>query len=324
MKNYCQLSLQERELIFLYQGQGKSNREIGRLLGRDHRTISREWQRNREGRYSPSLAQERYKERRKERQAGKLSDPALRNYIIAKLGKHWSPEQISGRLKLKVPKLTVSSESIYQFVYAKENSRLKLWDFLRRRHPKRQLFNQRKIKCPLVIPNRVFIEQRPEKINLRKEIGHWETDNMEGLKKIPDAVSVTVERKSHLVRLFKLANKQKEEKSSSLLTQFDQWPRNLTKTFTMDNGTENYEHEKIARALKCQTYFCHPYHAWEKGTVENTIGLVRQYFPKKTDLSKINQADLNWVAWELNNRPRKVLGFYTPSEMLYKDTGWVT
>lgn len=323
MKNYHHLALCEREMIFLYQGQGKSTREIGRLLGRNHRTIAREIKRNSHSQYLPSLAQKLACDRRKESKTGKLSDPTLKHYIIGKLGKHWSPEQIAGRLRLKVPSLSISFESIYQFVYAKENRSLKLWDFLRRRHPKRQLFQQRKVKVRS-IPNRVFIENRPLKATLRKEAGHWETDNMEGLKKIPGAVSVNVERKSHLTRLFKLTNKQAEEKSNSLITQFDSWPRNLVKTLTMDNGTENYEHEKVTQALGCKTYFCHPYHAWEKGTVENTIGLVRQYFPKRTDLSGITQADLNWVAWELNNRPRKILGFYTPSEILYKDTGWVT
>lgn len=324
MKNYHHLSLSERELIFLYSGQEKNGREIAKLLGRHHRTISRELQRNSHSKYFPSLAQQFCEKRRQNRQVGKLSDPALRNYLIAKLGKHWSPEQISGRLKLKVPALSISFESIYQFVYEKENRSLKLWEFLRRRHPKRQLFKQRKVKCKSQIPHRIFLEQRPEKANLRKETGHGETDNMEGLKKIPSAVSVTVDRKNHFTRLFKLKGKQAEEKSNSIILQFANWPRDLIKTLTMDNGLENYEHEKVAKILHCQTFFCHPYHPYEKGTVENTIGLVRQYFPKKTDLSKIAQADLNWVAWELNNRPRKILGFYTPSEILYKDTGWVT
>lgn len=122
----------------------------------------------------------------------------------------------------------------------------------------------------------------------------------------------------------RLENKKAEEKSQSMINQFYRWPSPLVKTITMDNGLENHDHEETARILNCQTYFCNAYHAWEKGTVENTIGLVREYIPKKTDLSEIAKADLNWIAWELNNRPRKRLGFLTPSEVFYKETGWGT
>lgn len=324
MNNYHHLNQNDREMIFLYLGQGKSFRQIGKILHRDHRTIGRELERNEDKEYSPSSAQKLARERRINTKVGKLDDQSLRNYIIRKLGAHWSPEQISGRLKLKVPNLGISTESIYQFIYDKSNKKLGLWEFLRRRHPKRQLFNQRKVKCKNQIPNRVLISERPVEVALRKEMGHWETDNMEGRKMIPGAVSVNVERKSHLTRLAKLNGKKADEKSFSIISQFSGWPDYLIKTITMDNGTENFEHEKVAKTLGCKTYFCNPYHAWEKGTVENTIGLVRQYFPKGTDLSQVKQGDLNWVAWELNNRPRKILGYYTPSEIFNKETGWVT
>lgn len=324
MKNYHHLKQTDRELIFLYKGQGKSYREIGRLMGKDYRTIGREILRNNSHGYLPSQAQKLANKRRKESKVGKLDDPLVRKYVIAKLGRHWSPEQISGRLKLKVPDLSISYEGIYQFVYGKENKGLRLWEFLRRRHSKRQLFSQRRVNHKNQIPNRVSISRRPLEANLRREVGHWETDNMEGIKSIPLAVSVNVDRKSGVVKMDKLLNKKAEEKAMSLINRFSKWPSRLTKTLTFDNGVENHNHEKVANLLNCQTFFCNPYHAWEKGTVENTIGLVRQYIPKGTDLTNVTKADLNWIDWELNNRPRKRLGFQTPSEVFYKETGWGT
>lgn len=322
MKNYHHLNQNERELIFLSLGQKKSYRQIADLIGKDQRTIGREIRRNGLEKYSPSLAQDLTNKRRKESKRGKLDDSLVRKYIIGKLSRHWSPEQIAGRLRLKRSDLSVSTESVYQFIYARENKRLRLWEFLRRRHPKRQLFNQRRLKAKNRIPNRVLILERPQEANLRQKVGHWETDNMEGIKTVPDAVSVCVDRKSKLVKIDKLKSKKARNKKNSLINQFNRWPSSLIKTLTMDNGAENYEHEKVARALNCPTFFCNPYHAWEKGTVENTIGLVRQYIPKKTDLSETTKAELNQIAWELNNRPRKTLGFLTPSEVFYRETGW--
>lgn len=333
MKKYQHLAIGERELIFLYHQQGKSNREIARLIGKDQRTIGRELKRNSESekkggerQYSPFRAQSLADQRRKDSKlkVKKLTDPALRGWVIRKLGKGWSPEQIAGRLKLKVSDLAVSYETIYQFIYARENRKVRLWELLRRRHSRRQFTGLRKVKRKRLIPGRIFIEQRPEEANLRLVVGHWETDNMEGLRKTPACVSVNVDRRSYVVKLGKLKNKKAEEKENSLVNQLGKLPRRLVRTLTMDNGLENCRHQKVARKLGCQTYFCNPYHSWEKGTVENTIGLVRQYLPKGTNLTEITQGELSWIAWQLNHRPRKKLGYYTPSEIFEKETGWVT
>lgn len=329
MKKYNHIDLNEREQIFLYLGQGKKYREIGRILGRDHRAIREEVKRNSKKNsrskvveYSPSLAQNLAAKRRKESKFGKLDNPVLKNYVIRKLGSHWSPEQISGRLKRKAPNLYVSAIAIYDFIYDKENNRLRLWEFLRHRHPKRQLFNGSRVKAKNSIPNRVFIDKRPQEANLRKEVGHWETDNIEGIKTNTDTISIAVDRKSIFTKMDKLLSQTSEEKSESIIGQFERLPGNVAKTFTMDNGMENTKHEKIARFLGCETYFCNAYHFWEKGTVENTIGLVREYIPKGTDLSKITKAEVSAIAWELNNRPRKKLGFKTPLEVFFKEAGW--
>lgn len=333
MTKYTQLGLPERELIYLYLNQGKSLREIGRLLHRNHRTISRELKRNQETvgdseelvKYAPSQAQGLAANRRFQSKVGlrKMDNPLLKQWVIRKLGIGWSPEQIAGRLKLKAPNLKISYETIYQFIYAKENRKLRLFELLRKRHQRRQLKYGRRCQ-QLQIPGRIFIDDRPQAANLRLEVGHWETDNMEGKRGSSGNVSTTVDRKSLLTKLTKLISKESSEKAAALFHDFGRWPSSLIKSITYDNGTENHSHQQVAQKLNCQTFFCHPYHSWEKGTVENTIGLVREYLPKGMDLSIITQGELSWIANQLNNRPRKKLGYYTPSEIFEKETGWVT
>lgn len=327
MNKYHHINQQERELIFLYANQGKSNREIGRLVGRDHQSIGRELKRNSTSltkKYLPSAAQLRADNRRKKSKISKLDDAALRSFVIGKIQDHWSPEQIAGRLKLKAPAAYVSYETIYGFIYLPENKKFKLWDFLRHRHPRREVCHGRKTKKLRQIPHRVFISERPEEANLRLTIGHWETDLMEGKRTRSGHVSAVCDRKSLLVKLGKVASKKPEDKHVSVVNLFRQEEYPFVKTITMDNGGENFHHYKIAQDLDCKTYFCNPYHAWEKGTVENTIGLVRQYFPKGTDLTGVLQEELTQIAHELNSRPRKKLGFYTPLEVFTRETKWGT
>lgn len=318
----------------MLNGKGKSQREIGEILGRDHRTIGRELKRNSSKSYSdsnpatplysPSKAEELTEGRRRNSKSRRLDDPSLRSFVIGKLSRGWSPEQIAGRLKLKAENVSISHETIYQFIYAKENKHLRLWEFLRRRYPKRRKKYDRKVKRSkhLEIPNRTLIDQRPEEANQRARIGHWETDLIEGKKSSKDVVSITTERRSRYTMLTKLENKEALPKMSALNRNLGRLPSSLVRSITFDNGKENYYHQEVAENLNCGTYFCNPYHSWEKGTVENTGGLVRQYLPKGTDLSIIDQPDLNHISWQLNNRPRKVLNFYTPREVIHKETGW--
>jgi transposase, IS30 family len=329
MNNYRHISQSEREVIYLSLHQGKSYRDIGKILKRDHRAIEKEIKRNgipgKDPRqtYSPSNAQKISEERRKESKRGKLDDPVLQNYVIRKLGSLWSPEQISGRLKKKVPNLSLTAQAIYDFIYAKENKKLRLWEFLRRKHPKRQLFNEGRVKTK-AIPGRIFIEERPIEITERKKAGHWETDLMEGVKSERECLSVFTDRKTGLLIGEKLPDKKAETKKDSTLKLFERKPKYLIQSITQDNGVENYEHQRVGAELKCPTYFCHPYHPYEKGTVENTIGLIRQYIPKKTPLSTVTKSDINKIFWDINNRPRKRLDFLTPSEAFYLETGWGT
>lgn len=330
MKNYTHLNTAERELIFLSLGQGRSYREIGQILGRSHTTIQREVERNtgKESEnapteYSPQRAAEMAKQRRRESKTTKLDDLSIRNFVVGKLTRGWSPEQIAGRLKLKAPDCFLSYETIYQFIYAKENKPLRFWEFLRRGHKRRQAFGGRKSQSAkrLTIPNKTLIDERPAEVNQRMRIGDFESDLMEGIRSSQGFVSVTVDRKSGFVLLDKLTTKEADLRAESIIKTLGKLPT-INRTLTLDNGLENYEHEKVSRSLGLRTYFCNPYHSWEKGTVENTIGLVRNYLPKKTDLNPVTQSDLNIITEELNHRPRKKHGFYTPAEVVYNETGW--
>ena len=335
MKNYTQITHKEREMIFLYLNQGKGFRGIGRLLGRSHTTIEREIRRNslkrngdggclEEFGYLPLPAAKLSVKRRKDGRRRKLDDGSIRSFVIGRLNRGWSPEQIAGRLRLRAPNCAVSHETIYQFIYGEETRSERLWEFLRRGRKRRQLLFSRKSRClkRLRIPNKVPIEQRSNEANLRLEIGHLESDLLEGKRNLKGAVSVVVDRKTRYVAMDKLPSKESETRVAALINRISNAPF-FPRTLTLDNGSENYYHERIAKETGCQTYFCNPYHSWEKGTVENTIGLVRSYIPKGADLRDTTPTDLNTISWELNNRPRKVLGFYTPLEVMYNqvDTG---
>jgi transposase, IS30 family len=324
------LSQPEREFIFLQQHQGASSRQIARELGRNHSTVLREIQRNSSaaeengpGNYSPAVAAQLAKFRRAKSKHPKLADPSLQRWVIRHLTRGWSPEQIAGRLKRTAPRAAVSYEMIYQFIYSPQHRSLRLWEFLRRGHPHRRALNGRNLHTAKrsLIPHRISIEQRPPEANQRQHVGHFESDLLEGTKTSRVVVSVTVDRKSGYVIMDKLPNKQPEQRAESLAQNLGQVPFPV-RTITLDNGTENMQHERVAQHLRCKIYFCHPYRAWEKGTVENTIGLLRAYIPKKTDLSTVTLTDLRTIARELNDRPRKRLAFCTPSEIVYNQTGW--
>lgn len=305
---------------------------MGKHLGRSHRTIGRELERNSPslGRkaYCPSNAQVQAIKRRiaSKRTVRKLYDQALRSHVVRRLTKGWSPETISGRLKERHSRLTISYETIYQFIYEAENRKERYWEFLHYGHNRRQRWYGRKsqVSKKLEIPNRLNISLRSAEANNRERIGHLESDLMEGKKSTTGVVSVAVDRKSGFVLLDKLLSKQSQQRIQALINHLRKYSPRLRKTITFDNGTENYDHERLVETLSCQTYFCNPYHSWEKGTVENTIGLIRSYLPKGTDLSKITQSDLDWIAYELNHRPRKRLGFKTPHELVLEEDKWDT
>ena len=323
MKPYTRLSQSEREQVFLLHHEGVSLREIAKRLGRTHTTISREYKQHGEQDYSPCTAHATAIKNRGAPRKHKLDDPLLQTYVIGKLGDHWSPEQIAGRLHLKGSSITVVHETIYTFLYQHPLKHERFWEFLRRGHKKRERWFDRRVHCGKrgSIQGKISITERPQEAQARTKVGHWETDLMEGTKKTHHVVSATVERKSGGIILDKLSSKESKEKMSAMVSRMERIPIHIRKTMTFDNGLENAEHRRL-ESLRMTTYFCSPYHSWEKGTVENTIGLVREYLPKGMDLTHVTQRELMTIAQALNDRPRKRLGYQTPNEVLLKEAGW--
>lgn len=323
MKPYTRLSQSEREHLFLLHHEGVSLREIAKRLGRTHTTISREYKRHGEKGYSPCTAQEQAVKDRGAPRKHKLDDPLLQQYVIRKLGERWSPEQIAGRLKLKGSRITVTHETIYTFLYHAPIKHERLWEFLRRGHKKRERWFDRRVHCRkrMLIAGKTPITQRPEEAQTRSKVGHWETDLMEGTKKTRAVVSATADRRSGAFMMDKLSSKESKEKMDILVSRMERIPLHVRKTMTFDNGTENTEHRRL-NTVYMDTFFCAPYHSWEKGTVENTIGLVREYLPKGMDLTDVTQQELMSIATALNDRPRKRLGYKTPNEVLLEEAGW--
>ena len=313
-KNYEQLSSDERDKIAIYQAHGYNQSDIGRMLHRNRSTISRELKRNQSStskEYLPHRAQKKSQKRlRQSRKKERMRDPKIRDYVDIKLKEGWSPELIAGRLTQDDPGLTISHETIYQYIYEQEPE---LITYLVRSHKKRRKRSAGVKPVKVIIPRRVFIDERPEEINNRTEIGHWEADTVvSGQSK--KSLAVLFERATRYLKIEKIKNKQADVFASAVIKRLNQCPEYLRHSITYDNGTENVEHEKINDTLKTDSYFCHPYHSWEKGGIENSIGLIRRFFPKKTNFAMITSDTIDRVESLLNNRPRKCLNFHTPSE----------
>lgn len=315
-KKYNHLKLLERERVAILRAEGRSIREIGRLLGRNHSSISRELKRYGQNKpYLPEPAHE--KARQKKKVAGKrkrLKNIAIRQFVRRKLEEAWSPELIAGRLKLHYANASISHEAIYQWIY---KDAPELIGYLPRRHRKRRIKGNKRRNKKSLIPNRVSINQRPESANLRSEAGHWEVDAIVS-RASKAALNVLCERKSRYTLINYLEQKSVRFTKDAIYKALNRYPNRIRKTITYDNGSENCCHEWINRELGVQSYFCNPYHSWEKGTIENTNGLIRRFIPKKTDLSKLTLHDIKFVERRLNNRPRKCLDFYTPAEVFRK------
>jgi len=317
MKNrYAQLKIGQRERIAVLKAQGKSLREIARALGKSHATVSRELKRNGMDKEYVAYRADRFAMRRKKRAARRkrLKNDVTRRYVHEKLKLGWSPEQIAGRIAMDQPMSSISHEAIYQYIYHEAKD---LIGYLARRHRKRyRMCYLRKPKASL-IPNRILIIERPEEVNQRRVFGHWETDAMVS-RASKAALNVLVERMSRYTKVTKLAKKSADLTKEAIVRRL-RLEKSLSRlTITYDNGIENIYHECVNRKLRTKSYFCIPYHSWEKGTVENTIGLIRRFIPKKTDLSRIPTTDIHQVEKLLNDRPRKCLQYRTPKEV-YSD-----
>ena len=311
MSSYKQLTYEQRYQIKALLQTGQKNAQIARVLGVHRSTIDREIERNSGQRgYRPEQAHKKAMARRQGKSGRRLTAETW-SLVDKKLREDWSPEQISGRLK--DDNIFVSHEHIYQHIYADKKEGGTLWKHLRRpkKYRKRAGGRDRRGK----IPNRRGIEERPAIVEERSRIGDWEADLILGANQQGVAVTLT-ERKSRFTLLRTLNGKHAYPVREAIIELLKWDPR--IKTITFDNGKEFAEHEKIADALNVDCYFANPYASWERGTNENTNGLIRQYFPKDRSLKDISGAEETMVMDKLNLRPRKCLGFKTPYEVFFE------
>lgn len=325
------LSFAEREEIALLRAANKGVREIARQLGRDPGTISRELRRAPLGRkdarrpdYRASTAQADADEKAKRAKDAKLTtNLPLRREVQNRLKENHSPEQIAGRLREDFPddaEMWVSHETIYQALYVQGRGALKreLTKHLRTgrsmRKPRRRAEQRRER-----IPNMVNIAERPKEVEDRAVPGDWEGDLILGSTESVSAIGTLVERATGFTLLLHLRGDHTAETVAVAMTvKMSELPDQLIRSLTWDQGMEMASHVQIAEATGLDIYFCDPHSPWQRGTNENTNGLLRQYFPKGTDLSKWGPGYLDKVAAELNSRPRKRLGWRTPAEALDK------
>ena len=311
--NYKQLAREQRYQIYALKRAGQNQTQIALVLGCHKSSISRELRRNcgQQG-YRPYQADELSYDRQCAAYSSRIAWETWQQ-VEQLLRQEWSPEQIAGWLK-REKQPTVSHECIYLYVYAEKRRGGTLHQHLRSQKKQRKRYSGYIRRGQ--IPNRTSIDKRPKIVASKSRFGDWEADTIVGARHKGGILSV-VERKSKLTRLRKLTTKaaaEMKDKAIELLAPL----ATKVHTITVDNGKEFCEHELIAAGLQARIYFAHPYSSWERGLNENTNGLVRQYFPKKYDFSKITDQELQQVEDRLNNRPRKTLGFRTPNEVFFK------
>lgn len=310
---YHQITPAERYTLGVLRKQGFSNAKIAEFLGRHRSTIGRELRRNcrKDGGYRPSVAQEKTNGRRRRSRRNSQFGSAEWELIETLLRDRFSPEQISGWLEL-VDLLEISHQTIYRRVKQDRKRGGTLWRHLRQpvRYRKRYGTPEKRGR----LAGKRHISERPGEVELRVEIGHWEMDLVVGM---PDqhCIVTLVERATGTTMIGKLRCRKAAAVNKRVIDLILSHP-GLFKTITVDNGPEFHGYEEIERATGVTFYFATPYHSWERGTNENTNGLIRQYVPKRTSMKRLNQDRCDAIARALNNRPRKRHGFRTPLDCL--------
>lgn len=305
--NYTHLTQEERYQIYALKKAGHTQMEIAQVLERSPATICRELSRNRGQRgYRPKQAHRLAVERHAVN-ARQVSDCAWL-FAQQKLQEQWSPEQISHHA-------CISTETVYQRVYADKRTGGTLWRNLRCQKQRRKRYGKNDRRG--IIPNRVSIEQRPEIVETRNRIGDWEADTVIG-RNHKQAIVSLVDRKSGFTLIRKVERKTSLAVGAAMIQLLTPL-KDQTLTITSDNGREFAGHESVSQELGAEFYFAHPYASWERGTNENTNGLIRQYFPKNRDFTTITDAEIDMAMQRLNNRPRKRLGYLSPIQVLSKN-----
>lgn len=321
---YTQFTDAERSQIKILLEKGFSQRDIGKGLGRSPSSISREIKLNKKnGKYNPKAASSRARRCRKHSkyQGMKMRErPKLAEYVKEKLKSHWTPEEIAGRLKEVDTHLPyISGKGIYKWLYS-------IWGQAYCYYLPRQRFEPKKRRKKSVkehIPNRISIRERPIGANERSEFGHFEEDTMLSGKKTGSkfALAVFCERKARYTCLSMMQNMRVP---THVKTQREMAAVLKISTITYDNGLENRGHERVSQELGVSTYFCDAYSSWQKGTVENTIGRVRRFIPKGSNLSKYSEQQVKEIEHWLNHTPRKCLNFRTPHEIMTQNLRFIS
>ena len=317
--SYGHFTIEEREIIAVRLAEGENPNRIACELARHHSSISAEIERNSiDGDYYPSKAQALADcRRRQSKSPWKMEDPKVAKYVKDHLKQRWSPEQIAGRMKDEHPEdaqMRISHETIYGWIRDDKRRGGRWRTFLRQSRKKRRKRygtgdNRGKIK------GRVDIEERPKEVDEKQRLGDWEGDTVEGAKG-SGYLTTMVDRKSQYLVLGRSETKQADAIRRVITRGFRRHGNLPCETVTLDNGKEFAEHKQLGESLGGDVYFAKPYHSWERGLNENTNGLLRQYFPKGLDFSKITAYQLKKVESELNDRPRKTLGYRTPQEVM--------
>lgn len=317
------LTIEEREEIRAGLSAKRSIRDIARQLNRAPSTISREINRNRGRRWYKAVEADKraWRAARRPKLCALAKNPQLRMLVIEKLRLNWSPEQISGWLKVEMPRrqsMHISYETIYRSLYIRSRKALdsSLMKHLRRAHRMRQgkRHSRSGDRGTINIVNGVSIHKRSKDNDTRGSIGHWEGDLVTGSNNTH--IATLVDRKSRFTLILKLAGKDSVSVNNALVHAFSELPHSMKKTLTWDRGMELARHAEFTKRTNIPVYFCDPQAPWQRGTNENTNSLIRQYYRKKTCLAQYSQQALNGVADELNDRPRKTLKFRTPREII--------
>ena len=310
---YSQLTYEQRCQIYALIGRGFSQREIAQDIDVSQSTISRELSRNSGERgYRFKQAQRKCDERRKEATKPTKMTPSMIEVVESKIRLDWSPEQVSGWLLEECDQL-LSHETIYQHIWADKQAGGDLYTHLRRQGKKYGKRRDGKATRGQ-IPNRVDIDERPAAVDKRSRVGDWEIDTVIG-KGHSGALVTVVERVTNFTVSAQVDSKSAAEVTEATITLLEPF-KDVVLTITADNGKEFSYHEQISEALDADIYFAHPYSSWERGLNENTNGLLRQYFPKGTDLKMVTQQEVDVAVTRLNTRPRKGLNYRTPEQLM--------
>jgi transposase, IS30 family len=314
MMTYSHLNDKERHQMELLLEQGYSQRQTAKQLGRSPSTINREYKRGRQfkGHYLSDMTIRELNEKKQNLKRKRIADnPVISDYIEQNLKNKYSPAIISSQI-LKDIGYYIGKDAIYDWIYERESD---LTKYLTRKHKKKMPKNVFKRRKKDLIKNRVDIDLRPEEANLRLEFGHFEGDTILSCEGSKSGLLVIADRKTRKIKIRKLTRKTSSQVSSQIVLALSDYNVLHLHTITYDNGSEFFWHEKINKKLQMKSYFCKPYHSWEKGLVEHVNELIRRWFPKKTDFDTITRKQIQEVEDWVNNRPMKVLEFKSPNQV---------